>query len=292
MRSKLLYLFLLVTFSYCADQKYPQKFPLILTEVGKNGNLAEFAGDIKTLGVNQNIIEYGFFWGGSLTENKLTISQNIKAGKYNAFINEVDLDSGSTYYVRAFIKTDNLTIYGNTEQFKGKSDNSVIERFIPTEGFTDAEVVIKGKNFSTINSNNSVTVGGFPAQVLSSSDTALKIKIPTLFFSGDYEIGVNLPGHHKPTLSKVTFKLIGGKINSFSTLSAKGGDIVSAQGEYFLQGDKLVFYANGNLVPVTPNVLSPNLIQFTVPMVVGTFFVKYESTYGTTSKFPQKFTIQ
>jgi hypothetical protein len=292
MRAKFSCLFLLITFSYCAEQQYPQKFPVVLTEVSRNANRAELVGIVRTLGVNQNIIEYGFVWGKYKPEingAKLAIPQNIRIGKYNTFISEADLDSGIIYKVRAFVRTGDLNIYGNEASFTARTETVVIDSFTPSEGFPDSELIIRGKNFSTVNSRNEVVFGDWAAQVLSSSDTLLRIKVPT--FIDDYKVGVRLRGQTHYTRTSSTFKILGPRINSLSTLSAKAGDVITAQGELFSQGDQIFFQSLGQNVAAVTTIISDNSLQFMVPNIVGTFRVALISTNHNFYFFPQKFTI-
>jgi len=113
----------------CQSKEYPQPFPVITTGEVSNISAASsvFNGSIESLSSNLNIVNYGFVWGPIInptfeTGAEFTFDGAIPVkGAFSAEIN-YDMTSGVFYYVRSFIRTDKLTIYGNNILFKSKGD--------------------------------------------------------------------------------------------------------------------------------------------------------------------------
>jgi N-acetylneuraminic acid mutarotase len=273
--------FLLVGFfffiSSCKEWEFPQNFPLVFTEEIVNVNFegADFIGRVESLGVNQNIIDYGFVWAESnmptLSSSKVSFSQAIRKGIFSKTIKN-DLIAGKTYYVRAFVQTNELVIYGNEVIFTSQgSRQAIIMDFLPKEGFDGTEISIKGQNFSSRLEGNLVKIGELKCQVISATDTLVKIISPITSLVGDYKISVEVAD--KLIISETEYSILGPRITSMSRLSGRVGDLLTIGGEYF-DGDNFttLFFGVGHQGisnEAFAYVLSPDQIECYVPDFPG-----------------------
>jgi hypothetical protein len=237
MRVSLITVVLLCFISSCKDWDYPQQFPIVFTDEIQNINSegAELVGNVESLGSGQNIISYGFAWSESekptLNSSHVLISEKIQKGRFVKIINK-DLPAGTRYYVRAFIQTTTLIIYGNQVTFTSRGSlPPVITDFTPKEGFDGTEITIEGQNFSSTVEGNIVMLGALPCRVISATDSSVKIKSPTTKFIQDYSLSITVAG--KTVVSETEFSILGPRINSISKLSGRVGDLLTMEGEYF-----------------------------------------------------------
>jgi hypothetical protein len=272
MRVSLITVVLLCFISSCKDWDYPQQFPIVFTDEIQNINSegAELVGSVESLGSGQNIISYGFAWSESekptLNSSHVLISDKIQEGRFVKTINK-DLPAGTRYYVRAFIQTTTLTIYGNQVTFTSRGSlPPVITDFTPREGFDGTEITIEGQNFSSKADDNIVTLGTLTCQVISATDSLLKIKSPTTKFIGAYKISITVAG--KTAVSEMEFSILGPRINSISKLSGRVGDLLTIEGGYFDTPNLSIYFgvpAQGISNVSNPYIIAANQLECYVP---------------------------
>ncbi len=162
----------------------PKEYPYVITNSPTvNSNGAEFSADITNIG-NQEILKYGFVWS---TEPNPTIQDYNKIfddkankGIYTCNVN-YGLAKGQTYYVRAYILTDQYEVYGNVKSFNSQGSlPPVIDDFEPKFGPIGTEVTIEGKNFALLKNGNKVKFGDIEVLVDSVSENIMKVKIPPI----------------------------------------------------------------------------------------------------------------
>jgi len=258
MRISIVAIALLIINTSCRDWDYPQNFPIVFTDdvSSINSEGAIFNGSVESLGVNQNIIKYGFVWSElnmpSLNSSPfLQQSKDIQSGKFSIIVNS-DLVEGMVYYVRAFIQTDKFVVYGNQVMFTSKGSQSPeILDFVPKEGFDGTEVIITGKNFSTRIEGNSVNIGSNLCQVIVASDSQLKIITPSTNVVGEFKFSVSVA--NKSTTSKNEYSILGPRIRSISKLSGRVGDLITFTGEFLDSNDVMVVSIGSPLTRLSPN---------------------------------------
>ncbi len=171
-------------FSNCEKDAEVQskEYPYVITNSPTvNSNGAEFSADLTNIG-NQEIVQYGFVWS---TESNPTIQDYNKLfddkankGIYTCNVNS-GLAEGQTYYVRAYILTDQYEVYGNVRSFSSHGSlPPVIEDFEPKFGPIGTEVIIEGKNFALLKNENKVKFGDVEVIVDSVSENSLIVTIP------------------------------------------------------------------------------------------------------------------
>lgn len=213
MRTFLILIGLLTLLSGCKEPEFPQNFPIVFTKNIEriNPDGAEFVGSIESLGSDQDVLQYGFVWSDqgmpTLSSMHSFITDTIKKGKFSLTITR-DLEDGKVYYVRAFIQTNNLIIYGNQVAFTSQgSIPPVINDFMPKKGYDGTEITIEGNNFSSRLEGNKVQIGPLYVRVLVANDSILKVVTPSSRLRGDYNITVTVAG--KSVISQVPFTMLG-----------------------------------------------------------------------------------
>lgn len=102
-----------------ATRDYPRVYTLAVSEITASG--AKFSAEIIS-GNPSEIIEYGFTWSEFSTAPKMDVDNNVDIkGSItgNSFSSNVQtLTNDKAYYVRSFIKTSDLLIYGRVVTFK------------------------------------------------------------------------------------------------------------------------------------------------------------------------------
>lgn len=304
-------LFLLLILSIlfgCYEREYPQPFPIAITYevVNISSEGAEFRGSIESLGTDQKVIKYGFVWGEetkpTINSSFITFSDNFKLGTFSKVIN-YDLAKDQVYYVRGFIQTENLIVYGNVESFISQGSNAPeITEISPEKGTDGSEITIKGNYFSNNPARNFVTIGDQTANIISSTETEIKFVSPISPLIGDFDLTVEVAGKKTTALQK--FSIRGPRINSLSKSNGRVGDLLIATGEYFADENSLSLFF-GSIIPYQQYenysqtyILSTTELECYVPDYVGRDvnleLYSYSPLFGPLQKkhvFPQKFTI-
>lgn len=173
-------------FSNCKkdSEVQPKEYPYVITNSPTvNSDGAAFSADITNIG-NQKILKYGFVWG---TESNPTIRDFNKLfdDKANTGIYTCKVNSGfakeQTYYVRAYILTDQYEVYGNVKSFISQGSlPPVIDDFEPKSGPIGTKVTIEGKNFALSKNGNTVRFGNVEVIVDSVSENSIIVTIPKI----------------------------------------------------------------------------------------------------------------
>ncbi len=176
----------------------PKDYPYVITNLpGVNNTGAEFSADITNLG-NNAILKYGFVW--STESNATTLDYNImfedkaSEGIYSCNVNS-GFAKGQTYYVRAYILTDQYEVYGNEESFISEGSlPPVVTDFEPKFGAAGTQVIIYGTNFGQSKSGNTVRFGEHIALVDSVTETKLFVEVPQVTEPDTVVIAVETAG--------------------------------------------------------------------------------------------------
>jgi len=161
----------------------PKVYPYILTntpDVVSDGVI--LYSKIISLGKEKKV-KCGFVWSEEenpdLSDNKVFIDGKVDVGLHLFEMNS-GLEVGMNYYVRAFLLTDNIQVFGNQVNFKclGCRPPEILN-FEPKFGPSGTNVTIEGKNFGYNRSNINVMFGDTKATVDSISNTKIHLKIPT-----------------------------------------------------------------------------------------------------------------
>jgi len=151
-------------------------------------------GIISTVG-SGGITDHGFVW--SETQNPdLSSAGKQSLGATNeatTFTTQITgLNTGTLYYVRAYVTDAQGTFYGGEKNFSTGFAPS-ITGFTPTEGGQGDTLTINGGNYTTTVADITVKIGGVAASsIVSASRTEIKVVIPSGVTEGTNKITVGI----------------------------------------------------------------------------------------------------
>jgi hypothetical protein len=231
----LIAIFLLVT---CDNYEFP-KSPYPRIETLPVVNISEtgvtFQATITQIG-EKEITNHGFVWGPTenlsiANEDKIQLGVTSNLGAF-----EADIKSGlfkdETYFVKAFVATQDYFVYGEAVSFTSKgSTPPVIKSFSPSEGTWGDTVTIKGNYFSALAKNNVVKFGTFESNVVSSNDSTIICIVPNDIETLLVSIYVQVSGTTTEASNK--FQLTVPQIDDFYPTSGTFLDEVTINGSNF-----------------------------------------------------------
>lgn len=220
----------------CAKEKiivrdYPRFGSTIIKNIYAGGVVIE--ADLLTLG-NPPLVDHGFIWNDNknLTiENSEILSLGPDAGKgrFGAIITSA-MRATARYYIRPFVKTEDIIVYGQQLSFTSLGSSSPSIEIISPELVTWGDtVLIKGRNFSS-KENNNVKVGNVRAVVLSATATELKVIIPGNITVLNPPVSIEVLGNIGTSFSVVTMKPH--TIEHFTPTSGALNDTVKVYGKF------------------------------------------------------------
>lgn len=185
LKSLFLSLFVIMIFVGCHKEKiearfYPRVRTLDVSNITSDG--VTFWGEIIAPG-NSATVEYGFAWSTHDTPSPkisehIIVKEGLSTGKFSCRI-DYSLIRDEEYYVRSFVKTDELTVFGNAVSFVSDGSNppEIIE-VLPSTGFWGDTISFVGEGFSSI--VNTIYFGEHEAEVILNSDSLIKAIVPSL----------------------------------------------------------------------------------------------------------------
>jgi len=184
----------------CQDAEIaPKEYPVvIMEEVSTSDSGAKFTANVTSLG-NETVSSYGFVWGDQPNlnieiDNSKSISSKLTTGNIVLEINS-GLMKGQTYYVRPFIRTESMLVYGSELPFTSEgSKPPEIFDFQPKFGSVGTSIEITGINFGFSAKSNTVLFGQYIATVDSATDTKIYVKVPQVTEPGKVDITVITAG--------------------------------------------------------------------------------------------------
>jgi hypothetical protein len=168
----------------CEETPQPRAYPRVnslpVTNITEEG--ATFNADLFSLGT-ETITEYGFVWGTtnnpSLNDDR-RILPGIPSGT-GVFSTEITtaLTEGLEYTVKPYIITEEHTVYGKPVTFISLGSLAPeITGFEPDSATWNDTLIIRGKNFSRISSNNLVRLNQIECFSIRSTDTTVFLRVP------------------------------------------------------------------------------------------------------------------
>ncbi len=152
-----------------------------IQEVDTDG--AQFAANVYEYGTEE-IIEYGFVFNTyqyPTISNSDVVKQSGKPDQLFTLKATHAMKLGATYYVAAYVKTQNGITYSKTEKFTSKgSVGFLVEKIeIPNPAYFGDTITIRGKNFSRLRTNYEVEIESARALVTEVGDDFMKFTIPS-----------------------------------------------------------------------------------------------------------------
>ncbi len=229
-------LFLLVIINSCEKEKvtsrdYPRIKTFDITEITSSG--VKFNAEIfYNNGIS--ISDHGFVWGPS---SKLALggsSESVSLGNFDdtgdfSFKGIYGLEPETPLYVRAYLITEENTVYGNLIQFTSIGcDPPIINDYSPKSASILDTIIINGQNFSNRLNGNIVHFDEVTASVTEFSNEQIRVLVPTGLDSESSIISVSSSGH---TLElSPSFNLLTPEFTDFSPKSASMGQTISITG--------------------------------------------------------------
>ena len=285
------------------NETAPYSIPVIRTATvaDVNSTGATFSAIIESAN-DLNIIDHGFAWS---TDRAFSFggSEKIRGGAIGndrSFSMRVTnrLRNGATYYVRAFIETEDNVIVGSRTSFRsaGSSDGPVLTAYSPQTADLGATVGISGDNFSTFGNNNRVFFNDVPAQMLFSSLDSLTVTVPESLDVETSMVTVTVSGGSSSF--NEPFNLRKADITGLSYSEVDYGSTITVETSIELPDDKekiSLFIFNDPLNPLElgENEFSLNPLRFDIPRTlqfrsfqVGLGFNNLISTFDETLELP------
>lgn len=217
-----------------STREYPRVKTLGVTNITESG--ATFNAEFILRG-DFEITSYGFVWS-SFSQNpdlqdseRVEITGNITESGFSSDINSA-LIANDDYFVKAFVKTDAYTVYGQSIEFVSLgSDAPKIDEVSPLQIFYQDTIKISGSNFSFVKKNNFVQFGDVRAEVALATDTLLHVLVPDLIASVSSNVSVTVAGNIAESNQALTFK--SPQISSVSNSEVVFGDTIKILGSYF-----------------------------------------------------------
>jgi len=249
-----------------ADRDYPRLRTTSVDHITPEG--ARFNAMI-TSGSCESVSEYGFVWGSGEQPSvngseKIVVEESPAAELFSCDITFA-LEAMKDYFVRAYVRTGDLIIYGDAIKFKSLGSQApVITDFEPKSATWGDTITIYGSNFSYQGFTNHVFFGELPAVVLSCSNEIIKVKVPDLNILHS-EIAVEILGNR--ALAEVLFELVTpGKITAVDKMNIKWEDTLLIKGVFpTLTHNFNILIAN---IIANPIELSDSIIKVVVPNTI------------------------
>lgn len=247
--------------------EYPRVETYDVQQIDSTG--ATFRAEVFSVG-NLPIIDYGFVWG--VWERGLNINNDIDKvflgaysgiGTYEARI-PIALEKEKEYYVKAFVKTNDHTVYGQSVSFVSMGCiPPIIKGFDPQAANWGDTIRFLGENFW-----NSSSIKVFFGDALArkaefnSADSTIWAVVPKELGDTKCIMSVEIGGNFS-SFVKDSFNLIPpAEIYGFEPLVATWGDTVTIQGYFVSDEVHNVFFSDNEAKVIE---LSENFIRVIVP---------------------------
>lgn len=243
--------FILLHLPGCEDDPVPRDYPRVrtlgVTNISPDG--ATFEAEVYEQG-NAQISGHGFAWALSLSNieygNTVSLGALGTSGRFNANISS-SLIKDRKYYVAAFIKSGEYTVYGNVVEFDSQgSHGPVISGFSPERAICGDTIKVRGRFFSTTTGQNNVMLGNVRATVCDPiSDTLLYVLVPFNVSGGEQQISVEITGT-TTTYTEKALVIDLPQIESISPSQARWGDTIAMSYRYLKKADNIQFFMGQN----------------------------------------------
>lgn len=226
-----------LSFTRCEDELPPRVYARVKTlevdQISSEG--ARFNAKITSEG-NGDIFEHGFVWDKDPSPTieygeKAILTDAIVSGEFSVKITTTLLE-GTTYYVRAYSKSDEYLVYGTSVVFSSLGSLApIINSFEPSIGTFRDTVTISGKNFSYIENNNKVLFNEVESKIISSNDSVILCAVPDGIEEKSASISLSIASQ----IAKADdpFIMISPELISIEPLIGTFGDTITITGKNF-----------------------------------------------------------
>ncbi|GAO30049.1 hypothetical protein JCM15548_12293 [Geofilum rubicundum JCM 15548] len=177
------------------------------------------------------------------------MTRSEKISRYGArsagvfsFRSESALIKDQEYFVKAFVRTENLTVVGTTVRFHSKGSlPPEISAFDPTIANWGDTLTLKGERFSA--RENQVFLGEIEGEVVSQSDSLLKVVVP--FEKNEERVKLMVKTIGQEAISRDDFIYRKPVVDAFDPGHGAFGDTITISGSHFLNTESLKVTFNG-----------------------------------------------
>lgn len=248
------------------SREYPRVNTLQATNITQEG--ATFHAEIIFRG-DFEVLDYGFVWSRSRNpvlknSDKVSVAENLTADVFSFAVTSA-LQTNSTYFVRAFVQTEEYTVYGQDIEFFSLGSNApkIIE-VAPQNVFYRDTISIIGENFSFVPINNLVSLGGLSSKVIFSSDSLIKAVVGDAIQENKFLLRVSVAGN--VAVYSDSLRFIPPNITGFSKFDVVYGDTIGILGDHFGYFSALnILKVNGLQIDAIET--DSTEIKFVVPVV-------------------------
>lgn len=239
MKRILIIVLLIALLTGCDDEPTigTRAYAVVQTEVGEISSEGVYLSATILSRGDSEICQAGFIFGKGGSESYRIIVEEF-GDSFENFLQR-DITKGETFFVKAFVVSDNIVSYGNTVYFQSQGfDNPppIVEQISPMNVSDGARVLLTGKNFSLMPGINQIIVGGVFCQISFVGSDSLEFIIPTL---GAGSQASYLSTHGKQSgFGPISVMLP--EIASIEPLEGQYYSLVTIRGRYF--GNKPVVY--------------------------------------------------
>jgi hypothetical protein len=227
------------------SREYPRLITLPVADI-EPGSGVTLRGELLTNG-GSPVIEYGFVWSSPQDQPVLTgrferisVLNALPLGPFEGRADFGHLD-GNVYNVRAYVRTADYTVYGNTLQFTSRGCSApVVQSFSPRTASWGDTVVIRGERFSALRERLKVyfvmpNYGWMEAPVVRSTPREVACTVPTSLSQQFKNIKIQVDAYGRSGTSTDEFILDSSKpvVTSFSPESGTFGDRLTLKGSGF-----------------------------------------------------------
>ena len=263
-------------FNRCVEEtSHARSYPRVRTNPvsGITSNGATFNAEIFSLGT-EPIIDHGFVWSDyanpDLTDNKILLGPSGEQGAYSAEISTA-LTKDVGYTVKSFVQTADHIVYGLPVTFKSLGSGApVINGFEPDSARWLDTLIVKGRNFSWVGSENVVRLNQIQCLTIGSTDSTLKILVSNELSDLKSVLSVEISGNKVVNLLD-TFRLIPPVLNDYYPKQAGWGDTLTILGKNMQTGNSvntITATINGFSSKVT--VKENEILKIIVPLEIVT----------------------
>lgn len=267
-------------------REYPRVFTDKILSISENGTVVQ--GTI-TLSQPATILDHGFIWtqysNASLDLfNQLSLGSRSDGGTFQGELNFA-LGKQRSYIVKAYVKTEDFTVYGNELVFESQGGQlPIINDFNPKAGLGGDTISITGKNFSAVKNETQVFFGTKEARIIDFTLTTIVCIVPFGITEPSVKITVATVGNL--SLPSGDFQFKKPTISNFFPTQGTFGEKITIIGSGFSPAikDNVVYFGtipvpilSVDSIKIEVNV-PDSLNNFKVPVSVVTFSQKVLAT--------------
>lgn len=272
----LLSFLIIFTLFSCIEEEIPLN-PIVLTgsvvDISSYG--ASFNGIYRN--VDNQVEEYGIIWSNDESPSLLNGSKISEAGKPHEEVEEFTitstLEKNETYYVCAYIKSDDRVYYGNVVSFLSMGSSAPeLNYHIPEQVFFGDTIEIIGENLYGLD-NAKIFFNTDLCDILNTTDTSLKVVMPYLteginpfFYTGSIWASIKVYGANYTMPSEI--KLNTPKLEELQPTNFYPKLKVSISGNYLIPNQTTLSFGDSLLNTTENNIENDyNSISFELPVI-------------------------